>query len=216
MCSVFSQQSYEIISCIISILEIKKKELEVKKFVQVNTQCNQDQNQSDEPIFFFPNKEKDIDVWHNNSYKYIKLLIHSRYSQDVIFPVCVIFLTKNLSWHCKNPYEQYRACICWTCTELTGNTMFCFCYSSVLSRWTRNEWLITCLRLALFMKSHTINNRLFSGRSNSQTLKMARSFQKGRRHLLDFLGEIMGCVWRGRIWHWLWCPPNLNWQKGNS
>ena len=30
------------------------------------------------------------DVWHSNPYKYIKLLIHSRYSQDVIFLVWVL------------------------------------------------------------------------------------------------------------------------------
>lgn len=79
--------------------------------------------------------------------------------------------------------------------EQEMQSVFRFCYHcTVLSRWTRNEWLITCLQLALFMKSHTINNWLFSGRRNSQTLKMACSFLPERKRTCAwYFGDNVGC-----------------------
>ena len=83
--------------------------------------------------------------------------------------------------------------------ELETQAMFCFSYHcTVLSRWTRNEWLLTYLHLALFMKSHTINNWLLSGRSNTQALKMACSFlPEKKRTCAWFFLEITG-------WDWEW------------
>lgn len=103
--------------------------------------------------------------------------------KTLFFSFWVIFHTKWLSWQSKNPYELYieHAFPEHAENEQETQTMVCFYYHcTVLSRWTRNEWLITCLHLALFIKSHTINNWLFS-EVPTQTLKMACSFLPARK-----------------------------------
>lgn len=84
------------------------------------------------------------------------------------FPVQMIFLTKCLGWRYKNPHELYRTWTFQTCTEQTGNTVNVLLLLSLYCSLKVNQkWLIICLHLTLFMKSHRINNWLLSGRNNS-------------------------------------------------
>ena len=61
-------------------------ELVVKNLPKVTWQTSNTVNvRTSQLSLILSKKKKKNDVWHSNPYKYIKLLIHSKYPQDVIF-----------------------------------------------------------------------------------------------------------------------------------